>query len=240
MPINRLKPAVLDANLATQKYGLVKSTFGNVSAIDRDEAVIVIKPSGVDYAAMTSDDMVITDLSGTPLRANKNALKPSSDLATHVELYRAFPEVGAVVHTHSPFSTIFAQLKREIVPFGTTHADYFRGAIPVTRDLNDDEIAGNYVRSTGKAIVERFQNLDPSEIPAVLVAGHGPFVWGVDCIDAVNNAVMLEEAARLAWHVLAISNECPAISQALLDRHFFRKHGNAATYGQGQRKGAAE
>jgi L-ribulose-5-phosphate 4-epimerase len=234
MPLDRLKSAVLNANLATQDYGLVKSTFGNVSAIDRNESVIIIKPSGVDYGTMKADDMVVTNLSGDPLRTNMNRLNPSSDLATHVELYRAFPDIGAVVHTHSPFATVFAQMKREIKPLGTTHADYFRGPIPITRDLTDKEISGDYVRATGQVIIERFADLCPNEIPAVLVSGHGPFVWGTDCQDAVNNALMLEETAKLAWHVEAVSGENAPISQALLDRHFFRKHGKSATYGQDQ------
>jgi len=236
MSLDVLRTAVLNANLATREHGLVKSTFGNVSGINRVENVIAIKPSGVEYDDMRAENMVISDVHGVPSRLNDGVLNPSSDLLTHVELYHAFKDIGAVVHTHSPFATIFAQLKMEIRPFGTTHADYFHGSIPVTRDLTLAEIGGDYVRATGLVIVERFTNLSPEEVPAVLVAGHGPFVWGKTPAEAVVNAVMLEEAARLAWHVQAVSPEAPAISQELLDRHYYRKHGSNATYGQTAQK----
>ena len=218
--------------MATRDNGLVTSTFGNVSAADRDENVIVIKPSGVDYDEMTADSMVVTDLDGAPLRVNEGALNPSSDLVSHVELYRAFPEIGCVVHTHSTFATVFAQLKQPIPPQGTTHADYFRGTVPVTRDLTEAEVRGDYVRATGAVIVERFRDISYQEIPAVLVAGHGPFVWGATCDEAITNATMLEEVAKLAWHAATLVRPAPEISHALLDRHYFRKHGSTATYGQ--------
>lgn len=224
-----LRQAVLDANLATVRHGLVISTFGNASGIDRESGRIFIKPSGVPYDALSPEDMVACDLDG---RALDNRLKPSSDLATHAVLYKAFPGIGAVIHTHSTYATIMAQAKRVIPALGTTHADYFYGAIPVTRDLTDAEITEDYVANTGHVIVETFEGRDPLEVPAVLVAGHGPFVWGRDAEDAVHNAFILEEVARMAWHVLALNPDAPPVAQALLDRHYLRKHGAAATYGQ--------
>ena len=229
MSIEDLRRAVLDANLATVRLGLVISTFGNASGLDRASGRILIKPSGVPYDALRPEDMVTADLSGTVL---DNRFKPSSDLATHAVIYRAFPEVGGVIHTHSTYATIFAQACRPIPPLGTTHADYFRGEVPVTRHLTPDEIAGDYVEATGNVIVETFRDLDPLQVPAVLVANHGPFVWGRTPQDAVNNALMLEVAARFAWHTLMLSPDSPAISSGLLDCHYFRKHGVNATYGQ--------
>lgn len=229
MPIEELRQAVLDANIATVRHGLVVSTFGNASGIDRASGRIVIKPSGVPYDQLSADNMALADLDGTVL---DNRLKPSSDLATHAVLYRAFGDIGAVIHTHSTFATIFAQSCRALPPLGTTHADYFRGPIPVTRQLTEGEISRDYVTATGEVIVETFRDIDPLEVPAVLVAGHGPFVWGRDPEDAVTNALMLEEAARMAWHTLMLVPDIPPISPALLDRHFLRKHGVNATYGQ--------
>jgi L-ribulose-5-phosphate 4-epimerase len=229
MTLDELKYAVLDANLATIRHGLVIATFGNASAVHRESGHIVIKPSGVPYEQLQAEDMVLCDLDGTPL---SNRYKPSSDLATHAVLYRAFPGVGAVIHTHSTFATIFAQSRMPLPPLGTTHADYFHGSIPVTRPLSDAEIAGDYVEATGRVIVEAFQGLDPMEIPAVLVSGHGPFVWGRDPEEAVLNAVVLEEVARMAWHALTIAPNAGSISQSLLDCHYQRKHGDNATYGQ--------
>ena len=224
-----LREQVLDANLATVRHGLVLSTFGNASAVDRENGRIYIKPSGVPYKDMKAEDIVVCDLDG---RAMTNSLRPSSDIATHAVLYGAFGEIGSVIHTHSTFATIWAQAMRAIPALGTTHADYFHGSVPVTRPLTDQEIAQDYVANTGKVIVETFRDADPMAIPAVLVAGHGPFVWGRDPADAVHNAVILEEVARIAWHAMMLSPDAKPISSALLDRHYLRKHGAAATYGQ--------
>jgi L-ribulose-5-phosphate 4-epimerase len=229
MNLDALKQSVLEANLYTVEAGLVLSTFGNASGIDREAGVIVIKPSGVAYSELKPSDMVVTDLDGRPLGGT---LKPSSDLETHVALYRAFPHIGGIVHTHSTYATIFAQALRPIPPFGTTHADYFHGTIPVTRQLTDDEIGTRYVEATGKVVIEAFGNHDPMEIPAALVAGHGPFAWGSTPGEAAHNAMILEEVARLAWHTLLLNPDAAPISSALLDRHFFRKHGSKASYGQ--------
>lgn len=229
MPLDTLKSAVLEANLDTVRHGLVKVTFGNASGIDRTTGQIVIKPSGVPYTDMSADHMVLTDLDGAPL---DNRFRPSSDLDTHVALYRAFPQIGGIVHTHSTFATIMAQARRPIPPLGTTHADYFRGTIPVTRDLTAEEIRTRYVAATGEVIAETVGEGDPLAIPAALVAGHGPFVWGRDPAEAVLNAIILEEVAKMAWHGAVLNARPPAISDALLDRHFLRKHGANATYGQ--------
>lgn len=229
MTLDALRATVLDANLATVRHGLVVSTFGNASGIDRQNGRIVIKPSGVPYDAMTADDMVVTDLDGHAL---DNRMRPSSDLDTHVVLYRAFKAVGAVIHTHSTFATIFAQAGRPIPALGTTHADYFHGTIPVTRELTTEETGARFVAATGEVIVETVGGRDPLEIPAVLVKGHGPFVWGRDPEDAVHNAHMLEEVAKMAWHTLMLNPGAGPIPQVLLDRHYRRKHGAAATYGQ--------
>ncbi len=229
MSLQDLKQAVLEANLATVRNGLVIATFGNASAIDRAAGQIVIKPSGVPYDEMTTESMVVTDLEG---RMTGNRLRPSSDLDTHLVLYRAFQGIGAVIHTHSTFATIMAQSLMPIPPLGTTHADYFRGTIPVTRHLAPDEISHNYVRATGEVIVETFRDIDPLEVPAVLVAGHGPFVWGRTPEEAVLNATILEEVARFAWHCMMLRPDPAPIPNALLDRHFLRKHGADATYGQ--------
>ncbi|HEY0123912.1 MAG TPA: L-ribulose-5-phosphate 4-epimerase AraD [Rhizobium sp.] len=224
-----LREQVLEANLATVRHGLVLSTFGNASAVNRQNERIYIKPSGVPYDEMKTDDIVVCDLEG---RSLTNSLRPSSDIATHAVLYAAFGEIGSVIHTHSSFATIWAQAGQAIPALGTTHADYFYGSIPVTRPLTDEEIGDDYVANTGKVIVEAFQDKDPMAIPAVLVAGHGPFVWGRNPQDAVHNAVILEEVARLGWHALMLAPGSRPISQALLDRHYLRKHGAAATYGQ--------
>ncbi|WP_108658570.1 L-ribulose-5-phosphate 4-epimerase AraD [Acuticoccus kandeliae] len=229
MSIDGLKQRVLAANLETVARGLVISTFGNASGIDRSEGRIVIKPSGVPYAEMTAEQMVTTTLDAVPL---DNRMKPSSDLLTHAVLYRAFETIGAVIHTHSTYATIFAQAGRPIPVLGTTHADYFRGAIPVTRPLTVEEIETRYVEATGEVIVETFETLDPGEIPAALVHGHGPFVWGETPEAAVENAFLLEEIAKMAWHTLTLAPAKEPISDALLDRHYLRKHGAGATYGQ--------
>jgi L-ribulose-5-phosphate 4-epimerase len=209
-----LRDEVLAANVELSRRGLAKHTFGNASAIDRATGHLVIKPSGVPYHSMTSSDMVITDLDGNIV---EGTLRPSSDLATHIELYRAFEEIGGIVHTHSHFATAWAQSLHEIPCLGTTHADYFRGAVPITEALTDDGIESQYERNTGLAIVRRFADLNPMEMPAVLVASHASFVWGKTVSAAVETADILEEVAR---------------GDALLDKHFLRKHGSDATYGQ--------
>ena len=227
--LESLKAHVLEANLELVRRGLVLYTFGNASGIDRATGLVAIKPSGVEYDKMTPDDLVVTDLYG---KIVEGKLKPSSDLATHLELYRAFPSIGGVVHTHSEFATAWAQAGREIPAYGTTHADYFYGPVPVTEELTPEEIGGDYVLNTGKAILRRFKSLDPDAVPGVLVAGHAPFAWGRDAMDAAHNAVVLEYTARIAFRTATLNPGCRGVSQALLDRHYFRKHGAKATYGQ--------
>jgi L-ribulose-5-phosphate 4-epimerase len=229
MELLRLQAEVLEANLEIVRRGLVLYTFGNASGIDRETGLVAIKPSGVPYEQMTPADMVICNLSGKIIEGR---LKPSSDLDTHLELYRAFPAIGGVVHTHSEFATAWAQAGRDIPAFGTTHADYFFGPVPATQELSDEEIQGDYVLNTGKAIVRRFSGLDPMAVPAALVAGHAPFCWGKTPMDAAHNAVILEYVARMAFSTTLLSPEGKGVSQALLNRHYFRKHGASATYGQ--------
>ena len=236
MLLKDLRTAVLDANLELVKRGLVLYTFGNASGIDRAQGLVVIKPSGVDYDELRAELMVVTDLDG---KVVEGTLKPSSDLETHTLLYREFPSIGAVVHTHSEFATSFAQAGMEIPALGTTHADYFYGPVPCTAPLSDEAIGGRYVHETGLAIVRRFaataerEAIDPLAVPACLVAGHGPFVWGRDAGEAAHNAVILEAVARMAYRTLTLKRDAERVSQALLDRHYFRKHGPGATYGQG-------
>ncbi len=229
MKLEALRREVLEANLALVRAGLVVDTFGNASGIAREEALVAIKPSGVPYDAMTPSDMVVTDLDG---RVVEGALRPSSDLATHLVLYRAFPSLGGVAHTHSRHATAWAQAGREIPCFGTTHADYIRGAVPVTRLLTAEEIAGDYEANTGHAIVERLAGLDPIEFPAVLVRGHAPFCWGATPAAAARTAKLLEEIARLAWMTVTLAPEAGPIPDRMRDRHFLRKHGADAYYGQ--------
>jgi L-ribulose-5-phosphate 4-epimerase len=231
MLLESLRTSVLEANLELVKRGLVLYTFGNASGVDREQGLIVIKPSGVDYDDLRPEHMVVTDMFGKIVDGN---LKPSSDLDTHTLLYREFPTIGAVVHTHSEFATSFAQAGMAIPPFGTTHADYFHGPVPCTAPLTDEAIQGRYVHETGLAIVERFTatNIDPLAIPACLVAGHAPFVWGRTPHDAAHNAVVLEAVAKMAYRTLTLKAHADQVSQALLDRHYLRKHGPAATYGQ--------
>ncbi|WP_114835983.1 L-ribulose-5-phosphate 4-epimerase (plasmid) [Agrobacterium tumefaciens] len=229
MKYAELRKAVLDANFELYNSGLVISTFGNVSAIDREQGVVAIKPSGVSYKAMTAADIVVTDLDGAIV---DGTMRPSSDLDTHLELYKSFKAIGAVVHTHSFFATAWAQSGQGIPAMGTTHADYFNGTIPVTRKLSDDEIRDDYVRNTGKVIAEALGNNSPLSIPAALVNDHGPFCWGKDAADAVHNAEMLEAVAKIAFHARQLNQADPEISAALLDRHYQRKHGQSATYGQ--------
>ena len=229
MMLPQLREAVLQANLEVVRQGLVISTFGNASGISRQEGLIVIKPSGVPYASLKPEHMVIADLHGNIVAGD---LRPSSDLPTHAALYQAFPSIGGVVHTHSRFATAWAQAGHEIPCLGTTHADYFRGPIPVTAIMADHEIETDYEWNTGQAIVRRFAGLDPNEIPAVLVAGHAPFCWGPTPAMAASNAVILEEVAWMAYHSLAINPGARPLPDALRDKHFLRKHGPGAYYGQ--------
>ena len=210
------------------KYGLVTFTWGNVSAVDRESGLVVIKPSGVDYETMKPEDMVVVDLDGNRVEGK---LKPSSDTPTHIELYKAFGNIGGIVHTHSRWATVFAQAGRGINAYGTTHGDYFYGEIPVTRLMTPEEIAGEYEKETGKVIAETFKNKDPDMIPAVLVNSHGPFAWGKDAAEAVHNAVVLEETAMMAYYTVSLGKTVP-MQQELLDKHFLRKHGKNAYYGQ--------
>ncbi len=232
-PSRAMRQAVCKANIELFERGLARFTFGNASAVDRELGLIVIKPSGVPYAKLKPKSMVVTDLDGNVIAGT---LRPSSDLATHAALYRAFPAIGAVVHTHSMFATVFAQAQREIPCLGTTHADYFYGAIPVTAPLSAAEIATDYELNTGVAIVDRFRTLDPSTMQAVLVAGHASFCWGKDMASAVDNASYLEEVATMAYHTLTLAPEARPLSARLVDRHFLRKHGAEAYYGQKSRE----
>ena len=224
-----IKKQVLEANLMLPKYGLITFTWGNVSAIDREKGIIVIKPSGVEYDGMTADDMVVLDLDGNKV---EGSLNPSSDTPTHVELYKAFPNIGGVVHTHSRWATTFAQSGMGVPPLGTTHADYFYGEIPCTRKMKAKEINGEYEKETGKVIVETFEKLDADSIPAVLVYSHGPFAWGKNAAEAVHNAVVLEECAFMAWHTLSLTGGIENMQKSLLNKHYLRKHGEGAYYGQ--------
>lgn len=226
-----LKQKVYEANMLLPKNDLVVFTWGNVSGIDRDRGLIVIKPSGVPYDTMTPSDMVVLDLDGNKVEGDLN---PSSDTPTHIELYRNFENIGGVVHTHSRWATIWAQAGRGIPAYGTTHGDYFYGEIPCTRNMTSDEIANDYELQTGKVIVERFKDINPDYIPAVLVNSHGPFTWGEDPFEAVHNSVVLEEVAMMAWHteVLPKTLNMDEMAQKLLDKHFLRKHGPNAYYGQ--------
>lgn len=227
--LEQLKQEVFEANLALVKHGLVIFTWGNVSAIDREKGLIVIKPSGVNYDEMKVDDMVVVSITdGKVIEGN---LKPSSDTPTHLVLYRQFQGINAIVHTHSTFATSWAQSGKAIPALGTTHADHFYGAVPCTRLLNKKEIQENYEVETGNVIVETFKNIDPESIPGVLVAGHGPFSWGSTAMKAVYNAAVLEEVAQMALHTFALGNQKP-IDQFLLDKHYLRKHGKNAYYGQ--------
>ncbi len=227
--LEALKREVWQANLLLPQHHLVTFTWGNVSAVDRERGLVVIKPGGVAYDAMQPDDMVVVNLESGAVVEGR--YKPSSDTPTHLVLYRAFPSAGGIVHTHSRWATVFAQAHRPIPALGTTHADDFYGEIPCTRPMTDEEIGGEYEAQTGDVIVERFRSLDPQTMRAVLVAGHGPFTWGKDAHEAVHNAVVLEEAAFMAWHTMQLGKTEP-ISQALLDKHFLRKHGANAYYGQ--------
>ena len=227
--LETLKQRVYEANLLLPKHNLAIFTWGNASEIVRESGIFAIKPSGVDYDKMTPDDMVLMNLKGEIVEGK---YKPSSDTPTHLELYKAFQNIGGVVHTHSRWATSFAQAGMGIPPLGTTHADYFYGEIPCTRAMNGAEINGEYEKETGTVIIEAFKNIDPMSIPAVLVKSHGPFTWGTSADDAVHNAVVLEEAAFMAYHALTLNKGLPSMDETLLDKHYLRKHGANAYYGQ--------
>lgn len=228
--LEQLKKQVLEANLLLPKYGLVTFTWGNVSGIARESGLVVIKPSGVPYEGMTEEDMVVVDLDGKRVEGK---WKPSSDTPTHVELYKAFPALGGIVHTHSRWATTFAQAGLDIPAMGTTHGDYFYGDIPCTRKMTPQEIAGEYEKETGRVIIETFAGKSPADIPGVTVHSHGPFAWGRDAMDAVHNAVVMEEVAFMDWHAMMINPAAGRMQQELLDKHYLRKHGKNAYYGQG-------
>jgi len=229
--LEELKQKVFEANMLLPKYGLVTFTWGNVSAIDRESGLFIIKPSGVDYETMTADDMVVMDLNGNKVEGH---YKPSSDTPTHLELYKAFPEIGGIVHTHSSYATSWAQAGRGIPCYGTTHADYMYGEIPCVRCLTKEEIEGAYEENTGHLIVNSFKEMDRDvmAVPAVLCKNHGPFAWGKDAHDAVHNAVVLEEVAKMAYRAETINPRIQPAPQELQDKHYFRKHGANAYYGQ--------
>ena len=241
MLLHKLRAEVLEANLELVRHGLVLYTFGNASGVDRAQGLVVIKPSGIDYDRLKPEHMVITDLEGKIIEGD---LRPSSDLDTHTLLYREFAEVGAVVHTHSTFATSFAQAGLPIPALGTTHADYFYGPVPVTEPLSDEAVGERYVHQTGVAIVRRFRGdearppIDPLAVPACLVSGHAPFVWGRTPQQAAHHAVVLESVARIAHLTLTLNPRATPVSQALLDRHYLRKHGPQATYGQDESSGS--
>ena len=227
--LEQLKRQVLNANLLLPKYNLVTFTWGNVSALDKETGLVVIKPSGVEYDNMQPEDMVVVNLQGDVIEGR---LKPSSDTATHLVLYRAFPEIGGIVHTHSRWATIWAQAGLSIPALGTTHADYFYDNIPCTRRMTPAEIEGEYEKETGNVIVETIQGTSVMDTPAIVVNSHGPFVWGKDADDAVYHAVVLEEIAMMAWHTKTLGAENTRMQQELLDKHYLRKHGKNAYYGQ--------
>jgi L-ribulose-5-phosphate 4-epimerase len=229
MLLPTLRAQVLQANLELVRQGLVLFTFGNVSGIAREEGLIAIKPSGVPYDSMTPADLVVTDLAGKIVEGD---LRPSSDLPTHLALYNAFPTIGGVAHTHSEYATAWAQARRPIPCFGTTHADYFHGPVPVTERMADAEIASDYELNTGHVIVQTFKNIDYAAVPAVLVANHGPFCWGLDARAAAHNAAILEGVARMAYFTLHINDQAEPVGRSLHDKHYLRKHGTNAYYGQ--------
>lgn len=233
MLLSNLREQVLEANLELVRRGLALYTFGNASAISRGDSLVVIKPSGVPYETLKPADLVITDMKGNTVEGN---LRPSSDLPTHLALYNSFPLIGAVAHTHSEYATAWAQVRRPIPCLGTTHADYFRGPVPVTGKLSKSEIASNYEENTGYAIVRAFENIDYSAIPAVLVANHGAFTWALDVAGAAHNAVILEAVARMAYFTLQLEKKSKPIDRGLHDKHFLRKHGGSAYYGQPKEK----
>ena len=229
--LEELKQLVCKANLELPRYGLVTFTWGNVSGIDREKGLVVIKPSGVEYDEMKPEHMVVVDLSGKVVEGN---LRPSSDTDTHVVLYRAFPALGGIVHTHSRWAVSFAQAGRDIPAMGTTQGDYFYGDIPCTRRMTPEEIGGSYEWETGNVIVETFvkRGIDPAQVPGVVVQNHGPFAWGTDPMNAVHNAVVMEEVAFMDYHALQLNPDAGRMQQELLDKHYLRKHGRNAYYGQ--------
>ena len=229
--LESLKKQVLEANLLLPKFGLITFTWGNVSGIDRESGLFVIKPSGVSYDGMSVEDLVICDLDGNVVEGK---WKPSSDTPTHIELYKAFPEIGGIVHTHSRWATSFAQAGKDIPALGTTQADYFYGDIPCTRLMTEEEIKGAYEKETGKVIIEEFRErgIRAADIPGVVVHSHGPFSWGTDALNAVHNAVVMEEVAFMDYHSIMLSPEVTRMQQTLLDKHYLRKHGANAYYGQ--------
>lgn len=233
MLLENLRKEVLEANLELVRRGLVLYTFGNASGISRKDELVAIKPSGVPYEDLRPEHIVITDLEGTIV---EGSLRPSSDLATHLELYKAFPKIGGVSHTHSEFATAWAQARKPVPCFGTTHADYFHGPVPVTEPMSSEAIAGEYEKNTGTAIIERFRDIPYESIPAVLVVNHGPFTWGPDVATAAYNAVILEQVARVAYRTVTIDHAAAEISKDLHDRHYLRKHGAKAYYGQSKQK----
>lgn len=224
-----IRQQVLEANVELSRRGLAPFTFGNASAFDRDSGMVVIKPSGVPYDVMTERDLVVVDLDGRVVEGKR---RPSSDLATHLALYRAFDSIGGVVHAHSHYATVWAQASREIPCFGTTHADHFHGPIPVVAHLSDDELANDYEANMGHAIVRRFSEIDHRNVPAALLAGHAPFCWGATVGDALDIMTVLEEVARLAYDTVVLNAAARPIPDGLRDKHFFRKHGPGAYYGQ--------
>ncbi|MBQ8638295.1 MAG: L-ribulose-5-phosphate 4-epimerase [Lachnospiraceae bacterium] len=228
--LEQLKKDVYEANMDLVARGMVIYTWGNVSGIDREKGLVVIKPSGVDYDTMTWEDMVVVDMDGNVVEGK---YKPSSDTATHLVIYKAFPQTGGVVHTHSTWGVTFAQAGMDIPAFGTTHADYFYGDIPCTRDLTAEEIEEAYERNTGNVIVETFQGKDPMAVPGVVVKNHGPFAWGKTPAGSVYNAVVLDKVAEMAYKTMTLNPRVPRVQQYLLDKHYFRKHGANAYYGQG-------
>ena len=228
--LEQLKEKVFQANLLLPKHGLITFTWGNVSGIDREQGLVVIKPSGVSYDVMKADDMVVVDLKEG--KTVEGSLKPSSDTPTHLELYKAFPNIGGVVHTHSRWATSFAQAGRGVMALGTTQGDYFYGEIPCTRKMTKAEIEGEYEKETGTVIIETFKGKNPDAIPAVLVHSHGPFTWGTDAMDAVHNAVVLDEVAFMNFHTMMLEPKIQPMQQELLDKHYLRKHGANAYYGQ--------
>jgi len=228
--LEQLKEKVFQANLLLPKHGLITFTWGNVSGIDREQGLVVIKPSGVSYDVMKADDMVVVDLKTG--KTVEGSLKPSSDTPTHLELYKAFPNIGGVVHTHSRWATSFAQAGHGVMALGTTQGDYFYGEIPCTRKMTKAEIEGEYEKETGTVIIETFKGKNPDAIPAVLVHSHGPFTWGTDAMDAVHNAVVLDEVAFMNFHTMMLEPKIQPMQQELLDKHYLRKHGANAYYGQ--------
>jgi len=229
MNLVNLKKDVFEANLQLVEYGLVTFTWGNVSAIDRNLNCIVIKPSGVDYNAMTAEDMVVVDLDGDIIESE---YRPSSDTPTHIELYKAFPEIGGISHTHSKYATMFAQAHMEIPCFGTTHADHYFGDIPLTRILTEEEVIEGYETNTGKVVVERFKNINPMSMPGVLLASHAPFTWGINALESVKHSLILEKIAEMAFGTLQLNENSIPLKQYILEKHYNRKHGVNSYYGQ--------